>query len=536
MTIKIKVGTIGANTLIGTAGIDGLFGLAGDDVLRGGTGNDLLSGGLGNDLLEGGVGQDILHGGAGNDTFDYNNATDAIGDEIQHFTVGDRIDFSALTARHFIGNEQFNGVAGEIRYDYHRSYGDFWTSAIFSSSSFNNPTVIQIDTDGDAQADVSLMVSNQVNFVETALNSGIFIAAANQIKTGSGIVDTLNGGSGNDRLSGLGGNDTLIGGEGNDHLFGGDGNDTLDGGFGRDVYKGSNGSDIFRFTEIDGISNDIITDFGSGDQLFINIQNFQWWGDFIGDAEFSGETGQYRLNQPDSFSGDVTELEFDFNGDYQTDTVIKLINFSKMLQETGAGTNRLIIAANQTFSGTAAADNKTTGSGNDILNGLGGDDTLNGGMGNDTLNGGDGNDELNGDTGDDTLIGGNGNDTLRGGQGADTLTGGAGNDIFKFQSLDEIQTPGDTIYSFYNAQDMITDFALLDKIDLSALDAIINENGKQDFTYIGAQEFSGVEGELRFEVSFGTNGYIGGDLDGDAEADFSIEVNGFIPADANLIL
>ena len=538
MTIKIKVGTAGVDTLIGLAGTDGLFGLAGDDTLRGGNGADLLSGGLGDDLLEGGAGHDTLHGGAGNDTFEYKKASDADGDNIQDFAAGDRIDFSALAAHHFIGNEQFNGVAGEIRYDYTGNYGNsILPSELFILSSLATPTTIEIDSDGDGQADVFIAVKNHINFVETALNSGILIVADNQIKKGTALADVLKGGSGNDRLSGFGGKDTLIGGEGNDALLGGEGNDILDGGFGRDIYQGGSGNDTFRFTEPDGINLDIITDFGSGDQIFINIPDFQLWGDFIGDAEFSGETGQYRYalisNSSDPTYG---ELQFDFDGDSATDASIRLINFSKMLEETAPNSNRLVIAANQTYDGTAIADTKTTGNGNDTLNGLTGNDTLSGGMGKDTLKGGDDNDTLSGGSGDDTLIGGNGDDTLWGGQGADTLTGGAGKDIFQFQFLDELQTPDEAFYSYYSAQDKITDFEALDKLNFSGMDANIYENGKQAFTYISSNQFSGIAGELRYELSYSSHGYIAGDLDGDAQPDFAIELNGVVPTGANLIL
>lgn len=529
MTIKIKVGTAGVNNLIGTAGTDALFGLGGNDILRGGTGADWLSGGTGDDILEGGAGADTLHGGAGNDTYQYKNATDAKGDVIQSFVTGDRIDFSALAAHHFIGNQQFNGVAGEIRYG---DGGDF--NLAYSPALSYYPTRIEIDTNGDAEADVSIQLKTKVNFIETAPDSGLLVVAPNQILTGTDAVnDPLTGGSGNDRLLGKGGNDTLIGGEGSDHLFGGAGNDILDGGYGKDVYIGGTGIDTFRFTEADGIKGDVITDFSAGDQLFINIQNFQLWGDFIGDAEFSGETGQYRFIQGSSFSGNGvgSYLSFDFDGDYQEDATIQLANFSKMLQETGAGTNKLVVATDQTFTGTGAADTKTTGNGNDMLNGLAGNDNLNGSMGNDTLNGGDGDDTLTGGSGNDTLSGGNGNDTLVGGQGSDMFTGGAGNDTFKFLSIDDLQSPVQTFY--FNAQDSITDFGLTDKIDLSAIDAVSNESGNQAFTYISTNQFSGAEGELRFDF---TLNYLSGDIDGDTQADFNIQVTGLPPSAINLVL
>ena len=61
----------------------------------------------------------------------------------------------------------------------------------------------------------------------------------------------------------------------------------------------------------------------------------------------------------------------------------------------------LFYGANDTFTGSAFADE---------MNGLGGNDLMRGGAGNDTLYGGDGNDTLQGQAGADTMYGGAGND------------------------------------------------------------------------------------------------------------------------------
>ena len=149
------------------------------------------------------------------------------------------------------------------------------------------------------------------------------------------------------------------------------------------------------------------------------------------------------------------------------------------------------------------ADNLLVGNrGNDILLGRSGNDTLRGGDGNDTLNGGDGNDVLEGGTGNDILIGG---------KGSDRMTGGAGRDIFRF-SDDDVDGGRDFIFDFVNRTDMI---------DLSQIDA--NHNTVQDdaFVRIGKAQFSGNAGELRL-----VSGILYGDTDGDALADFSIQIYG----------
>jgi Ca2+-binding RTX toxin-like protein len=139
-------GLAGNDKLDGRLGDDRLEGGDGDDLLAGGGGNDLLDGGLGNDRLEGGDGADVLRGGAGadvlvggagldvltggegRDTFVFSNLDapkkSAPVDKITDFS-GDLIDLSAIDAVlrtradeafKFIGEAQFSGVAGQLRW------------------------------------------------------------------------------------------------------------------------------------------------------------------------------------------------------------------------------------------------------------------------------------------------------------------------------------------------------------------------------------------------------------------------------------
>jgi len=520
MAIKIKLGTAGDDPAIGgTPGWDTLYGLAGNDTLNGGKGSDILSGGDGNDILIGGAGPDSLHGGAGTDTFKYLVFLDADGDRIIDFSSADRIDFSAIAAagRHFIGNAQFNGVIGEIRYD------PGFTGSILSAAI----TSITIDTDGDALSDITINVNGQFNFVETAANSGILIAATKKTLTGTDLVaDTLNGGAGNDTLSGLAGNDILNGGEGNDKLLGGDGADTLNGGLGTDTYTGGAGNDIFRFANPDDIAADILSDFATGDQVFFAFQGMS----YIGDASFTGLPGQYRYEA--AIGSQKGRIEFDFDGDGFADSPFyngnvlsgllhQYVNVNAattvMLQESAPGSNRLVVAPNQTLNGTVGNDTKTGGNGNDTLNGLAGNDILNGGMGRDTLIGGIGNDTLNGGSGNDTLIGGDGADIFIGGAGQDTLTGGAGIDTFKYNALAEI-SPTQASISIVNPNaDRITDIAVGDKINLSAIAGL-------SFVGIG-NDFSGASNEIRVTTDYGETS-LDIDTDGDKYADFSLSLSG----------
>ena len=140
----------------------------------------------------------------------------------------------------------------------------------------------------------------------------------------------------------------------------------------------------------------------------------------------------------------------------------------------------------------------------DRLLGLAGDDTLYGNAGNDTINGGAG------------------NDRITGGVGQDLLTGAGGADVFAFQSLTHA-TPGAIL-------DRIPDFTQgADIIDLGAIDANSGNFGFSNdaFTFIGAQAFSHVAGELRYQVFVpGNRVFVVGDTNGDAIADIRFAVTG----------
>jgi len=476
--MAIKSGTTGNDTVRGSAAWDTLYALAGNDLLSGGSGRDILSGGDGNDVLEGGAGRDSLHGGTGADVFKYTRFDDAGGDKIIDFSAGDTIDFAAIVGVSFIGNAQFTGVAGEVRY-YSLIYAD--------NMNYSNSSFIAVDSDGDAEEDVVLELVGHINFTETITGSRILKAATNQTLNGSNAGESLNGGAGNDTLSGLSGNDTLIGGGGNDVLQGGDGNDVLIGGLGVDSLIGGDGADTFRFARPDdflvgsilfGAAVDSINDFAEDDHIVIAFQGIS----YVGDMSFSGVPGQYAY-------GDNTgrQLAFDFDGDKIADSWISLnslIPSQFALEEKSPGSNRLTIAPNQILLGTTADDDLSGGNGYDVLTGDAGDDKLVAGAAKDTLNGGDG------------------ADTLEGGLGADVLTGGAGNDVFKYQAAAEFDTP-------YSSHDIITDLAVGDKIDLSAIAGL-------KFVGLG-NGFSGVANQVRISSTV-----LDIDVDGDSYADYSL--------------
>ncbi len=106
---------------------------------------------------------------------------------------------------------------------------------------------------------------------------------------------------------------------------------------------------------------------------------------------------------------------------------------------------------------------------------------------------------------------------ITGGLGRDTLTGGEGRDRFEFSSIFDISKLG--------ANDVSTDFAKGDVIDLSCIDANTLRRGDQDFKFIGDSGFSGRAGELNYVV-VGANVIVQGDVNGDKTSDFQLELTG----------
>lgn len=127
---------------------------------------------------------------------------------------------------------------------------------------------------------------------------------------------------------------------------------------------------------------------------------------------------------------------------------------------------------------------------------------------------------LTGNGGVNTITGGAGADQLTGGGGGDTLTGGGGADRFVYSALTDTQ-PGAGL------EDTITDFvdAGGDRIDLSALDADALIAGDQAFAFLGSAAFTGVAGQLRYQISAGDT-VVMGDVDGDTNADFTLRLLG----------
>jgi Ca2+-binding RTX toxin-like protein len=185
-----------------------------------------------------------------------------------------------------------------------------------------------------------------------------------------------------------------------------------------------------------------------------------------------------------------------------------------------------LISSNDT--GGQATNRIFGGFGADTLHAASNGATLDGGFGLDKLLGGAGDDRLVGGFGadNDVLKGGGGNDTLIGMIGRDKLTGGGGADHFTLAAYYEsglTDTSRDLILDFNRSQG--------DRIDLLAVDADTLTLGDQKFRFIGTDAFGEAARELRYEtfdLAGSKHDYtlVSGDINGDGNADFVIELAG----------
>lgn len=346
-------------------------------------------------------------------------------------------------------------------------------------------------------------------------------------------ADTINGFAGDDVISGLTQNDTLNGGSGNDRISGGSGDDTLNGNSGNDQLHGRSGNDTVR----GGTGNDRLNGGSGNDQLNGGAGNDRLLGG-SGDDVLNGGSGRDTADYSTATAGVTVALGPDFGsldgvpqdtGGAGIDTLVSIENL------TGSNFNDTLF-----FDGLENGQMLNGGNGDDyleanhnaggILNGGAGNDTLFAGNGDATLNGGTGNDHLtafdggvlNGGDGDDLLeaLAGVTNSILNGGAGADTLhgSGGAtGNDIYYYAAVsDSLAGAGrDSIVNFVGRGE-----DLGEQIHLTDIDANTLLNGNQAFNWIDSDPFTAA-GQLRY-----SDGILQGSTDGDAAAEFEIELVG----------
>lgn len=472
---------------------------AGNDRLKGGALNDTLSAGSGADTVIGGAGDDLvvktfgiygLDGGDGIDTLEVSGATGT--------DAAASLQFDATTR---------SIVAGGV------------TSGVFRNFEY-------FDITGSENAD-SIRLGNGLREFFGDVGQGL------------GGDDVIRGGRGDDILSGgrafdsgtVSGTDTLYGEDGSDSLYTGgrgpgSGNaaDALYGGRGDDVLvaeaKGTLASHLHTFdgAVFDGGSgNDwlrVATDFGIADitgATITGIELFIYAPLIFAVPDVRMTTAQFNAFRDFTVTGNVvltTAGAAVADGDFAVTRVTLFGNGQSfdMSASTRSGINStgtqvIGTAGNDTVLGSSRADQLFGGDGDDSLVGNGGGGTLDGGAGHDTLDGsGSAAGQiglLSGGVGNDRLIGGAGSDGLIGGEGTDTLTGGLGADVFTFQQVAHLGTTVATA-------DQIVDFTVVpgpgagvvDRIDVSVIDANLDDPLVSAFTFIGAAAFTAA-GQIR---------------------------------------
>jgi subtilisin-like proprotein convertase family protein len=324
------------------------------------------------------------------------------------------------------------------------------------------------------------------------------------------VIETAFAGDGADTLIGNDVANRLSGGRGDDRLAGGKGDDRIDGGRGTDTAVFAGARSNYAVT-VDG-DGWLVTDRtgGEGADRIVMIELLQF-DDVTMDVATALATNPAPPPPPPSAP---------------LPTTLRLL-------------------------GTSGADVQTGEAGDDILVGSAGADTLDGGDGFDIVDYSNGgglvmvdlvagtgtygqshgdrytnvegvigtgfDDQLIGDAVANLLVGGAGADKLIGRGGADTFTGGQGADRFIYKAL------GDSLAS---APDVITDFEQgADRIDLYMVDAKKGAYANDTFSWMGAAEFSGATGQLRYAHANGDT-LVLGDYDGDKVADFQIILAG----------
>ncbi|MBR0906614.1 peroxidase family protein [Bradyrhizobium liaoningense] len=401
----------------------------------------------------------------------------------------DTIDISALTSAHRIvfksngGNDTIIGALqaedvielpeGTDLTTYHLVENQNGTRTISNgthSVTFTGVVPVQFQTDEpDEDEDENETPHDDGDDEETPTAGGDDeeSTATGIVRTGTSQTDTLVGTADDDNIVAFAGDDIAIGGAGADAIVAGEGADFVNAGSGRDVISAGAGDDHV----LAGADADIVYGDDGADRIF-------------------GEQGNDLIN-----AGKGDDTVFGGAGD---DLIVAEIgdgNDAYFGDEGtgGTGTDTLDMSA----ASVAVTVNLSSGP---LMNGSASSSQT----GNDTL------------WGIENVTTGAGNDVIVAGNGVNVMKGGLGDDTFRFNSVEAAK--GDTI----------VDFEPGDRIDLSGIDANYAADGNQSFTLVSDAAFTAA-GQLAvtFETRDGQEfTVVQGNVDGNAAADFKIEIAG----------
>ena len=172
---NLIAGNSGANTLDGGLGDDTVNGGDGADILAGGGGADSLAGDGGADRLSGGDGADQLTGGAGADIFAFTQA------DVHLTTLGGKADIDKILDLSFAdgdiidltGIDAIAGTPENDAFTYVTKFSKVAGQATLTYTASNNTTTLQLDVDGDGQADLKIAITgNQVSSTSNPYTGG----------------------------------------------------------------------------------------------------------------------------------------------------------------------------------------------------------------------------------------------------------------------------------------------------------------------------------------------------------------------------
>jgi trimeric autotransporter adhesin len=476
----------GDDHLYGNSGDNDIFGRGADDILAGREGPDFLDGGYGDDILNGGTGADILQGGFGDDIY----LVDSLADLATEFsgqgtdTVKSSVSFSLVDK--YIENVILTGSSNV------NATGNSYDNRLTGNAGLNilkggfGDDVYVVQNDGDVVVEYANQgidtVQASINYIldDPDLENLTLIGSGDIFGVGNASNNVIRGNLGENVLLGLKGNDTYYVQNKGDLI-----SEVASGGYDKVIstasFKLAENVEYLKLTgsaDIDGFGNT-----GINTLIGNNGDNDLWGG--TGSDTYYVQGEEDRVYEPQNGGYDIVYStgNFSLEGQYAEDLVL------------------------------TDDSNWHVGAGNDLDN---------------TIVGSDGSNTLAGEGGDDVLIGGDKGDFLHGNFGQDKMFGGDGVDEFVFFSK------GDTSISAAT-RDKILDFEPgIDAIDLDFMDANANGAGNQAFSFLAAKgaAFTGVAGQLRW-LQVNKPGedkvtVVAGDTDGDAVADFQIELAGLL--------
>ena len=403
------------NVIGALAGANSLAGNSFDNSLQGGNLNDTLTGGLGNDTLDGGGGLNFVDysyrqaggaglvislsigGGAATVTLDLNDIDVLSNISGLRGTSGDdAITLSGAVEHQIDGGLGNDTIEGGTTND--TLIGGDAAGSDFDVVSYRD-LVAQTNIAGSDIVTVDLTVANRRTLYGFKVDSiigfegvtGALYASNNLV--GNQVANLLVGGNFADSIYG----DRLA-----DTISGGLGNDTLDGGgdindISRDLldysYAASGVSADLALGKVTAGLNDIDT-ISNFEDILGSSQSDTLNGS-AGDNYLSGGGGNDQLRGAggnDTLDGgaqnDVVDYSYSNVGtSYYVDGSILNVSISSSDQDLLINIEGIIGgSANDTFVGSAIANNFSGGAGNDLLvGGLGATDSLDGGTGTDTL-------------------------------------------------------------------------------------------------------------------------------------------------------